>query len=69
MQRDLEAKRASRDGLEAELLAERGAGQAAAAAAETREHAIQALKGELAGVQVVIFSCLLLMVYPRARQP
>lgn len=54
MQRDLEAKRASRDGLEAELLAERSAGQAAAAAAEAREDALQAFKDELAGVQVAI---------------
>lgn len=52
MQRDLEAKRASHDGLEAELLAERSAAQEASAAAEAREAELRALQGQLAGVQV-----------------
>ena len=59
MQKDLEAKRVSRDGLAAELQAERDAAEEAAAAAEVKDETIRALQDQLAGVQVrCVFQCL-----------
>ena len=61
MQRDLDAKRASRDGLEAELLAERQAAQTAAEARQAQDTRIRSLEDQLAGVQVRVVQAILPM--------